>query len=127
MDHYDKNFLIKFLVGIDRFGNWLSGGKFQHTISARIGRYSNDNKEYLPMWELLEAIVNLAFFPVDGPNHCQQAYEKDKRDDDQDEFKKGSKPMQFLLALIVTFSCVPIGLTLWTYKKVKSLLKPKKG
>lgn len=120
MDHYDKNPLIKFLVGIDRFGNWLSGGRFEHTISARIGRYSNDNKEYFPLWELLEAIVNLAFFPVDGPHHCQQAYEKEKKDDNQDDFKKGSKPMQFLLAVIVMVACVPISIVLWLYKVIRN-------
>ena len=116
MEKYDKTILSKFLVWVDRLFNWLTGGNYQHTISARTGKYSGESKGLKPFWEFLESFVNLAFFPIDGPNHCDQAYQKEILKDPRHDFKKGSAFMQAALLIVITLACVPIALTLWIWK-----------
>ena len=130
-DKYASNWLIRFFVEIDKFFNLLTGGKrdekrkwtSEHTISARIGRYSDDSnvENYRPLWELFEAIVNLAFYPVDGPYHCGQAYIGELKKDNEDDFKKGSAFMMVLLMLVLLLACIPISLVLWTWRGIKGL------
>ena len=121
MDKYDKSWLSRFFVKADKLGNRLSGGNKSHTISARIGRYSRESngKSYSPYWELMEAIVNFAFYPIDGPYHCRQAYAKEMEKDPLDDFRKGSKFMQTILTAITLIFCIPISIILWTTKKIK--------
>ena len=119
MDKYDRNILSKVLVWIDRVFNWLSGGNYQHTISARAGKYSGESSGERPFWEFLEALVNLAFYPIDGPNHCDQAYQKEILKDARNDFKKGSAIMQSILLFVIVLACVPVALVLWTYKLIR--------
>lgn len=122
MDKYDKNILSKFLVRIDRVFNWLSGGNYQHTISARVGKYSGESSGDRPFWEFLESLVNLAFYPIDGPNHCDQAYQKEIRNDPRQDFKKGSKFMQSICMIIIVIACIPVALLLWFIRGLKNWL-----
>lgn len=116
MNHYDTTFVSKSLVYIDRVFNWLTGGNYQHTISARTGKYSGESKGLKPFWEFLEAFVNLAFFPIDGPNHCDQAYQKEMQKDPRHDFKQGSAVMQALVLLVITLACIPVAVVLWIWK-----------
>ena len=122
MNHYDKGTLSKSLVWIDRVFNWLSGGNYQHTISARVGKYSGESNGNTPFWEWLEATVNFAFFPIDGPNHCDQAYQKELAKDPRQDFKKGSKFMQAICMIIIVIACVPVALLLWFVRGLKNWL-----
>lgn len=105
---------------VDKLGNWLSGGNIEHTISARVGKYSNED-DYNPGWKLLEAIINFAFYPIDGPEHCFQALNKEITKDPSDDFKEGSKFMKVILSVIVVIFCIPISCTLYLYKKIKRI------
>lgn len=120
MNHYDKGILSKSLVRIDRLFNWFSGGNYQHTISARTGKYSGESKGLKPFWEWLEATVNLAFFPIDGANHCDKAYIKEIINDPRQDFKKGSKIMQAVCMLIIVVACIPVALSLWFVRGLKN-------
>ncbi len=122
MNHYNKGILSKSLVWIDRLFNWLTGGNYSHTISARTGKYSGESKGLKPFWEFLEAFVNLAFFPIDGPNHCDQAYQKEIQKDPRHDFKKGSAFMQALVLIVITLACIPVALVLWLVKSIVNLL-----
>lgn len=122
MEKYDKTILSRFLVWVDRLFNWLTGGNYQHTISARTGKYSGLSTGERPFWEFLEALVNLAFYPIDGPNHCDQAYQKEILKDPRHDFQKGSAFMQSLVLIVIVLACFPISLVLWTYKGIKDKL-----
>tara|TARA_R110002072_G_scaffold7503_2_gene40930 strand:+ start:726644 stop:727219 length:576 start_codon:yes stop_codon:yes gene_type:complete len=69
-------------VSIDQLGNVVAGGNSDNTISARVGYYTNHYYPYTESevpwyWSLLERIINTTFYPVDGPNHCHEAYHND--------------------------------------------------
>ena len=121
MDKYDKSWISRFFVKADKLGNFLSGGNKNHTISARVGRYDrfSTKDSYSPFWELMASIINLAFFPIDGPYHCDQAYEKEIAKDPVDDFRQGSKIMQAVLSVIIVSFFIPISIILWTLKKIK--------
>ena len=118
MNHYDKGILSKSLVCIDRVFNWLTGGNYSHTISARTGKYSGESLGMKPFWEFLEAFVNLAFFPIDGPYYCDQAYQNQIAIDPRHDFKKGSAFMQALVLIVITLACIPVALLLWAWKAI---------
>jgi len=56
------------LVAIDQLGNAIAGGNPDATISARTGYFANENpnKTFIYYWRLMEAIINFAFYPVQG-------------------------------------------------------------
>jgi len=113
----------KILKAVDQFGNWCCGGNVDNTISARLGYFESvDLVGYLPLWHFLASLVDLAFFPIDGPKHCTQALVSEMRSDNENDFKKGSKIMMFLLSLVVIATCIPIALLLYGI----SLFKKKK-
>lgn len=133
MDKYKKGGLLGFLIELDKFGNRISGGKkhpfrwwtSDHTISARVGYYANEkvSGKYRPMWKLWQAIIDLAFYPVDGPYHCYQAYESEYKKDPDHDFCQGNKIAQFFLMLILVISCTPITFSLWGWKIISKIFK----
>ena len=65
------------LVAIDQLGNAVAQGHPDTTISARVGYFSVNAKRGIYYWKALEQIINFAFYPVDGPNHCYNAWQSD--------------------------------------------------
>lgn len=73
-------YISHLFLSIDQFGNTLAGGNPDNTISARVGYYSHHYYEpnKVPWyWLLFERIIDTAFYPVDGPAHCHEAYHND--------------------------------------------------
>lgn len=72
-------YMSHLFISIDQLGNALAGGNPDNTISARVGYYNHhyyQNK--VPWyWSLFERIIDTAFYPVDGPAHCHEAYHND--------------------------------------------------
>ena len=97
------SYLYRVVVAFDQLGNALVGGEPDSSISARAGYFANEEKDkaqYLPYWKLLESIINFTFWPVDGKNHCKDAYKNDP-----ERHEPGSiiaKIFLFLLTLIFT-------------------------
>ena len=120
MEHYDKySYWLNLGLSFDKLGNCLSGGSHKITISARTGKHANEPGPYKSYWELQEAIINFAFLPVDGPEHCWQAYQKEI--DDAEHMRHGNKFVRGILALIVLPSCLIIGSflrVLFFFKKI---------
>ena len=117
---YFKNIL----VSVDQLGNTLCGGNPDNTISARVGFFSQTSQSMTKyFWKGIEIIVNTTFWPIDGPNHCQQAFEADPEEtfnDDNGDF------FRFLLSFVIVFSCIPISIilyTVWAIKKIGNLEK----
>ena len=69
------------LIAIDQLGNAIAGGNPDATISARTGYFANEVKTAFQFyWKTMELIINFAFYPIDGPNHCYNEYLADKDD-----------------------------------------------
>ena len=100
------------LIAIDQLGNAVAGGNPDATISARTWFFANKGESHIPLyWKIMEWIINFAFYPVHGPDHCHQAYIEDI-----DECNEaGSDFMRALLGVIIILFCVPIALITRVY------------
>lgn len=63
-------YLVNILVSVDQFGNTITGGSPDETISSRLGRNYRGS--------LLERGVDCLFF-WQGKNHCEKAIEPEDR------------------------------------------------
>jgi hypothetical protein len=100
-------------VSIDQLGNAIAGGNPDNTISSRIGYY-NYHIDYLNnvtwYWNLFRSIVDFTFRPVDGDQHCHEAYHNDAGESfDQDTNNWG---VAFLF-IFIFLSCVVIAIILY--------------
>ena len=121
MSKYDQaGYFLNVGISLDKLGNALSGGSHKITISARTGKHANEPGAYKTYWELQEAIINFAFLPIDGPDHCWQAYQKEI--DDSEHMRHGNKIVRGILALIVLPSCLIIGIILRFFKPLRRVL-----
>ncbi len=113
-----QSWLMNILVAGDQLGNALSKGNPDNTISARIGyfNYAVDsfNNKY---WKLLERIVNFTFKPIDGPDHCFQAYCNDRNED----FEDIDYTSDGILFFFVVIPCIP----LFVFVRIAALVYPK--
>lgn len=94
---FSDNYFINLGYYIDLLGNALTGGNPEVTVSARVGYYSKyykiryenytgkdkyqlkRNKLYVLYWKTCESIIDKTFEPVDGKNHCYNAYLNTKK------------------------------------------------
>ena len=94
------------LIAIDQLGNAVAGGNPDATISARTGYFANVHKTRLQFyWKILEYIINCAFYPVDGPDHCYNDYLAEQAN----YFNEGSDFLRAVLGLIIIVFCIPIA------------------
>jgi len=97
------------MVAVDQLGNAIAGGNPDATVSARVGYFLEHSKPpYSLYWKSLAAIIDCAFYPVDGPNHCLESYRHDKNE----LFQQGSDFFRALLGIIVIGFCVPTAVVL---------------
>lgn len=116
-----QSWLMNILVAGDQLGNALAKGNPDNTISARIGYFNySQNKLNSRYWKLLEKIVNFTFRPIDGADHCFQAYCLDRNE----KFEDVDYISDIILFFFVVFPCIPlfifIRITVFIYPKVKS-------
>ena len=114
---YFKNVLIS----IDQLGNTLCGGNPDNTISARVGYFSEVNVNATKyFWRGLAKIINFTFWPIDGPDHCKQAFEADPEeafsDDNGDIFKA-------LISIVILASCIHISIILYFVWVIKMVIR----
>ncbi|RMG70575.1 MAG: hypothetical protein D6711_16995 [Chloroflexi bacterium] len=72
------NYFRNLLIAFDQLFNAIRGGYHDNTISAECGYHAN--KTGKKRWVWLEKIIDWAFEPIDGPNHCWQAYLNDRNE-----------------------------------------------
>ena len=121
MAHEYRSWPVAVLVAIDQLGNAIAGGNPDSTISARVGYFSVHAKRGRGYWKGLESIINFAFRPIDGPNHCYQAWQADI----DEHFKRGSDLARVILSVFIVIACLVIAIVLrilvlfirpWRYK-----------
>lgn len=114
-------YMSNLFISMDQLGNVIAGGYADNTISARIGYYNHhyfpDRKSVPLYWKILEQIIDFTFKPVDGPNHCHEAFHNDPSE------VFDNKLTNFLVVLasiiIIIPSCVLIGVILYTLTGLK--------
>lgn len=73
-------YLKNLLIALDQFGNVIAGGNPDNTVSARVGKFNHDADQGLKVgwyWIVFKKIIDFAFYPIDGPGHCHEAYFSD--------------------------------------------------
>ncbi len=114
-------YLGNVFVAIDQLGNAIAGGNPDNTISSRIGYYCNHadiNKWY---WTVLNKIIDFTFYPIDGWNHCHEAYHNDAGELFD---TKTSNIAIAITAIIVIPLCLGIAILLWIAYAI-GIVKPK--
>jgi hypothetical protein len=67
-----KEWIYQNFISLDQSVNTLLGGSADETMSSRCYRL-----DHIPTYRILEAIVNVIFYPFQGPDHCTHAYQKE--------------------------------------------------
>ena len=121
-----NNWPLNVLIAIDQLGNAIAAGKPDVTISARVGEFAQRKKDRMwGYWKFLEGVINWAFKPINGDNHCACAYKDLERDDRDSE---GNDIARFILSIFILISCplialfIAIGILIvpgWRYQKKK--------
>ncbi len=106
-DHYESTYLGQVLQAISQLGNALCGGRSDVSISARIGQKKCKNW----YWRYANWLVDLTFYPVDGPDHCYRAWQKDA---DESYAAKGGVLMLIPLTVLYTTVCYVLLPITWT-------------
>ena len=106
-DHYEKTGLGRVLQALSQLGNALAGGQADVSISARIGQKRKRNG----YWRFANDLVDFAFFPVDGRDHCYNAWQKDK---DESYIATGNFLTFGILTLLFTGVCLLLIPITWT-------------
>lgn len=106
------SYLINFFISIDQLGNVIAGGNPDNTISSRVGYYTryHESDKNPWHWKIFEAIIDFTFYPIDGPEHCHQAYHSDAGE----VFDENTSDILIaVLALLIIPSCLLISLILY--------------
>lgn len=105
-----NSYAYNILLSLDQFGNAVFGGNPDSTISARTGYFAAKKQERF--WIIQERVINYAFKPIDGPNHCRQAWQADANE----TFYAAGPVAKIAMGLTVCVMCVTIGTALRIYK-----------
>ncbi len=111
-----RNWPHAVLIAIDQLGNAIAGGHPVTTISARVGYFAVNAQKGKFFWQSLERIINFAFSPIDGENHCYKAWKEDR----QELFRIGSDLTRMFLSIIILVATPFIAVAL----RVAILFKP---
>lgn len=113
--------LIKaILIGVDRIGNALCAGYYRFTVSGRIGYFvTNRSNTY---WRFLQWVVDSTFYPIDGKNHCVNAYKWEMsfmKKNRMKRYRRGNDIALFALSIIVVAACFILAPIIWLLSLIK--------
>jgi hypothetical protein len=104
----DLSWPMKVLIAIDQLGNAIADGNPDVTISARVGEFARRVDKNQLFWRTMESIINLAFLPVDGPDHCYNAF----KDEPGEKETQGNDVARAILCTFVLVFCPIIFIVL---------------
>ena len=115
LDKYESSYLGRVGNAFSQLGHSISGGTSDVSISGKIG-YMTEIKGS-KYWELLKWVVNNTFEPIDGKNHCQNAYTSDKFE----RYEIGTGVRQAIICtVLVSIFCPIIAIFTWSIKLFKN-------
>lgn len=92
------NWIQGVLIAIDQLGNAVAGGNPDVTVSARTGYFANrSDSPFKSYWKIMECIINFAFYPIEGPDHCYKSY----LSDNENRHEQGNDFMRALLGVFI--------------------------
>lgn len=116
MTDYNATYIGRIVNGVSQLGNAISGGSPDISISARIGQ--KQHKHWF--WSMCAAIVNFTFYPIDGHDHCLNAYFADRYEDYS--VGHGNAFGLVIMTILMLFVCsVAIPFT-WLFYLIKKIL-----
>lgn len=118
---YINSYIGRVLNAISQLGNAVCGGANDISISARIG-YNELHTDSL-FYKVCSKIVDFTFYPLDGWNHCRDAYANDKHEDFK--IREGIKVMEYITLVLLWLFCIPLSVIFWSYYGIKLLSKKK--
>lgn len=129
MRRHHEVYIVNLFYYLDILGNAVCGGSYRITVSARVGCYSweygyEPTKFRARFWMLCEYIIDSTFYPLDGKNHCFQAFIH-ARENVKDENNRpahihhGPEIFFLLLITIIILSCA----ILWPLFRLVKLLR----
>lgn len=113
----NKKYIRNLLLSLDQTANTIFAGNPDSTISARTGYFAATPPES-KFWSWQEKVINYAFKPIDGPNHCRQAWSADALE----EFYVAGPIAKTFMTLLVPPTCVAIGLLIRGYVFVDMMI-----
>ena len=72
--------MLNILISLDQFGNTITGGDPDETISSRLGKLKRRHGGVIPWYRPLSKIVDWGLDKID-PNHSTDAIEEDEGGD----------------------------------------------
>ena len=114
-----SSYIGRVLQSFSQLGNALVGGDPDISISARTGYESHHTDHW--WWDFAENLIDFAFYPIDGPDHCYDAWQKDKLEDFS--IARGSKLSLAGAAGLQLAFCIPIAVLSYTYLAIKTFVK----
>jgi hypothetical protein len=117
--NYQNTYIGRNLNALSQLMNALINGNPDVSISARIGQ----NNYYHNIWfyKLCGWIVDKTFEPIDGKDHCENAYLRDRKEDYT--VGKGWIIGEVLMVMIVVLACIPLSVLFWGYKLISKIWK----
>ena len=95
--------------------NALSGGNPDIPMSGRVGYYAI--AEGYRWFSVLEWVIDAAFYPIDGPNHCHMAF----MSDEDEQLSEGNVWSFAFVSIFSLAGSVLIMPFTWTYQLIKWL------
>ena len=99
-----KGYIWAMFIGLDQLGNALAGGHPDMTISARLG-YLAPREGF---WRPARAMVDWAFYPVDGVKHCALSARAAWVAGEGEKLRRGNDVGLALLVLFVVGLVLPL-------------------
>lgn len=100
--------MVALLLNIDRLGNAICAGDYRATVSGRVGYHAQKLQAY---WIVLEWVIDSTFYPVDGKNHCNRAYQWEKAKGFS--HRRGNDIALALLSVLVVAGCAILAPLIW--------------
>lgn len=106
-----RSYLKKLGNATSQWLNAASDGNPDIPMSARVGYYAAEEKrnQVHGWFRLLEYIIDLTFYPIDGERHCWYAYISDR----DEQISEGTFWSFLIMTFFVLIGCLIVGTILW--------------
>ena len=112
------SYFSSLFVSIDQLANTLAFGNPDNTISARVGKqvYKNvKSKKPSMVWQIYRCVIDRTFYPLDGPNHCKEAY---FNDNGEFFYETNTLLAIIIMGIFIFLACIPLFVlfhVLWAF------------